>query len=55
MQAPGGTVFFPVDAGRDDKERERAAHKLELCPKEYLPVIEAAIDAAINLNETGKA
>lgn len=35
---------LPVDAGPDDKKRERAAHKLELCPKEYLPIIEAAID-----------
>ena len=46
---------LPVDAGPDDKKRERAAHKLELCPKEYLPIIEAAIDGAISLKETGEA
>lgn len=50
---PVERYFFPVDVGQDDKERERAAHKLELCPKEYLPIIEAAIDGAINLKETG--
>lgn len=52
---PVERYFFPVDAGQDDKERERAAHKLGLCPKEYLPIIEAAIDGAINLRETEEA
>lgn len=49
---PVERYFFPVDTGQEDKERERAAHKLGLCPKEYLPIIEAAIDGAISLKET---
>lgn len=52
---PVERYFFPADSGQADKERERAALKLELCPKEYLPIIEAAIDGAISLKETEEA
>lgn len=52
---PVERYFSAVDDGRGDRGRERAAHKLELCPKEYLPIIEAAIDGAISLKETEEA
>ena len=31
--------------------RQRVSHKLKLCPEEYLPIIEGAIDGAISLDE----
>lgn len=52
---PVERYFFPVDVGLEDKERERAAHKLGLCPKVYLPIIEAAIDAAIGIERAEDA
>lgn len=44
-----------VRLGADLKERERAAHKLELCPKGYLPIIEVSIDAAIGIERAEDA
>ncbi|HBF6471470.1 TPA: helix-turn-helix domain-containing protein [Clostridioides difficile] len=49
---PVERYFFPPDSEQYGNERERVALKLELCPKEYLPIIEVAIDGAINLKET---
>lgn len=51
---PVERYFFPVDR-QSDTECQRAAHKLELCPKQYLPIVEAAIDGAIRLGETEEA
>jgi len=31
------------------RERERIALKLDICPEEYLPIIEGALDAAIKI------
>lgn len=39
MQATRGTILFPEAVEQDDPERQRTAHKLSLCPKQYLPVI----------------
>lgn len=52
---PVERYFFSMDNEREDKERERVAHKLELCPKGYLPIIEAAIDAAIGIERAEDA
>ena len=38
---------------REESElRQRVGQKLKLCPEQYLPIIEGAIDGAIKLNET---
>ena len=34
----------------ESEQRQRAGHKLKLCPKEYLPIIEGAIDGVIKMN-----
>jgi transcriptional regulator with XRE-family HTH domain len=34
--------------------RERVSHKLKLCPEEYLPIIEGAIDGALKMEQTAK-
>lgn len=52
---PVERYFFTFEDKQDDKERERVAHKLALCPKTFLPIIEATIDGAISLRETGEA
>ena len=52
---PVERYFFPPEGAPGDETHQRAAHKLELCPTRYLPIIEAAIDGAISLKETGEA
>ena len=47
---PVEQYFFPVDDSRNDADRLRTVHKLELCPRQYLPIIEAALDGAIGLD-----
>ena len=52
---PVEKYFYPEAAGaRGDNEWERTALKLHFCPKQYLPIIESAIDAAIKLDEAGE-
>lgn len=45
---PVEQYFFPSHITGSDR-RQRAAHKLQLCPEEYLPIIEAALDGALDL------
>jgi len=45
--------FFPEADTEGSKERQRARMKLNLCPEQYLPIIEAAIDGAIKQGEAG--
>ena len=51
--------YFNSEIMREESEqRQRVSHKLKLCPEEYLPIIEGAIDSAIQIekpcqNETG--
>lgn len=52
---PVERYFFPEAGEQDDPERQRTAHKLSLCPKQYLPVIEGAIDGAIGIEEAEDA
>jgi len=47
---PVERYFYPEAAeAQGSKERERIALKLDICPDEYLPIIEGALDAAIKL------
>jgi transcriptional regulator with XRE-family HTH domain len=48
---PVEKYFYPDMGGKNNAERERADMKLRLCPDKYLPIIEAAIDGAIKLEE----
>lgn len=44
--------YFNPEVMREESElRQRVSHKLKLCPEEYLPIIEGAIDGAISLGE----
>ena len=52
---PVERYFFPEAGEQDDPERQRAAHKLSLCPQQYLPIIEGAIDGAIGIEEAEDA
>jgi len=35
----------------ESAQRQRVSQKLKLCPEEYLPIIEGAIDSAIQLEK----
>ena len=35
----------------ESEQRQRVSHKLKLCPEEYLPIIEGAIDSAIQIEK----
>jgi transcriptional regulator with XRE-family HTH domain len=50
---PVDKYFYPGMDEAESAEKERLALKLRLCPEKYLPIIEAAIDSAINLGEAG--
>ena len=49
---PMEQYFNPKAIRGETPLRQRVAHKLSLCPEQYLPIIEGAIDSAIKLNET---
>ena len=38
--------FNPEIMREESEQRQRVSHKLKLCPEEYLPIIEGAIDGA---------
>jgi hypothetical protein len=38
----------------ESAERQRVSHKLQLCPEEYLPIVEGAIDGALRIHEQEK-
>ncbi len=48
---PAERYFNPGLIRGDSKQRQRINHKLQLCPEKCLPIIEAAIDGAINMKE----
>ena len=35
----------------ESAQRQRVSHKLKLCPEEFLPIIEGAIDGAIQIQQ----
>jgi len=43
--------FSPDLIREDSAQRQRVSHKLQLCPEKYQPIVEAAIDGVIKLEE----
>ena len=41
---------LPVER-EESAQRQRVSHKLKLCPEEFLPIIEGAIDGAIQIQQ----
>ena len=46
--------FNPEIMREESAQRRRISHKLKLCPEQYLPIIEGAIDGAIQINNPKK-
>ena len=51
---PVERYFNPEIMREESEQRQRVSHKLKLCPEEYLPIIEGAIDSAIQLEKPKK-
>ena len=51
---PVERYFNPEVLRSESEQRQRVGHKLKLCPEEYLPVIEGAIDGAIKIEQPKK-
>ena len=50
-----GKYFNPNEYDTTTEDYDRIIQKLMLCPKQYLPIIEGAIDGAIKSKETEDA
>ena len=48
---PVERYFNPKIMREESEQRQRVSHKLKLCPEEYLPIIEGAIDSAIQIEK----
>ena len=48
---PVERYFNPEVMQEESAQRQRISHKLKLCPEEYLPIIEDAIDSAIQIEK----
>lgn len=51
---PMERYFNPEVMREESEQRQRVSHKLKLCPEEYLPIIEGAIDGALKMEQTAK-
>ena len=51
---PVERYFNPEIMRAESEQRQRVSHKLKLCPEEYLPIIEGAIDSAIQIEQPKK-
>lgn len=51
---PVERYFNPEIMRGESAQRQRVSHKLKLCPEQYLPIIEGAIDGAIQINNPKK-
>ena len=51
---PVERYFNPEIMRKESAQRQRISHKLKLCPEQYLPIIEGAIDGAIQINNPKK-
>lgn len=51
---PVEQYFNPEIMREESAQRQRISHKLKLCPEQYLPIIEGAIDGAIQINNPKK-
>ena len=49
---PVERYFDPEIMREESEQRQRVSHKLKLCPEEYLPIIEGAIDGALKMEQT---
>ena len=49
---PVERYFNPEIMREESTQRQRVSHKMKLCPEEYLPIIEGAIDGAMKLKQT---
>ena len=49
---PVERYFNPEIMREESEQRQRVSHKLKLCPEEYLPIIEGAIDGALKMEQT---
>lgn len=49
---PVERYFNPEIMREESEQRQRVSHKLKLCPEEYLPIIEGAIDGALKMDLT---
>ena len=48
---PMERYFNPEVMREESEERKRVSHKLKLCPKQYLPIVEGAIDGALKIEQ----
>ena len=48
---PVERYFNPEIMREESAQRQRVSHKLKLCPEEFLPIIEGAIDSAIQIEK----
>ena len=48
---PVERYFNPEIMREESALRQRVSHKLKLCPEEFLPIIEGAIDGAIQIQQ----
>ena len=53
IKIPMEKYFNPELAGGGSEQRRRIANKLKMCPENVLPIIEGALDKAIQLTEKG--
>ena len=51
---PVERYFNPEVMREESSQRQRISHKLKLCPEQYLPIIEGAIDGALKNEESTK-
>ena len=51
---PVERYFNPEIMREESEQRQRVSHKLKLCPEEYLPIIEGAIDGAMKIEQPKK-
>ena len=52
---PVERYFNPEIMREESEQRQRVSHKLKLCPEEYLPIIEGAIDGALKMEQTASS
>ena len=43
--------FNPEVMREETEDRKRVSHKLKLCPEQYLPIVEGAIDGALKIKQ----
>ena len=48
---PVEQYFNPEIIRGDSEQRQRVSHKLKLCPEQYLPIVEGAIDGALKIKQ----